>query len=227
MLEILNVAAGYGSATVLRNVSLSVEAGELVLLAGPNGAGKTTLLRTVAGVHRQSAGTIRLDGVEISNLGAHRRARLGLAWIPEGRGVIGELSVRENLDLARFSPRWKPAARQASLERFPILDFALKRPASSLSGGEQQMLALARALETGARVLLVDEPSLGLAPIIVNEVLRVLVDLSNEGYAILLVEQRAAQVAHMADRALLIRNGSVSAVTEALGLAAYAEWGAA
>jgi branched-chain amino acid transport system ATP-binding protein len=227
MLEVRNITAGYGSATVLRDVSLSVEPGELLLLAGPNGAGKTTLLRTIAGVHRQSAGTIHLDGAEIGSLGAHRRARLGIAWIPEGRGVIGELSVRENLDLARFSPRWEPAMRRASLERFPILDVALKRPASSLSGGEQQMLALARALETGARVLLVDEPSLGLAPIIVNRVLSVLVELSNDGYAILLVEQRAAQVSHMADRALLIRNGSVSAVTEALDLAAYADWGTA
>jgi branched-chain amino acid transport system ATP-binding protein len=206
-LEVSGVTAAYGSAVVLRDVAFALDAGELLLLAGPNGAGKSTLLRTIAGAHRQSGGAIAIDGRRVDGLPAHKRARAGLAWVPEGRGVIGQLSIEENLDLARFSPAWAPAARAATFARFPILERALRRPAASLSGGEQQMLSLARALETGSRLLLVDEPSLGLAPKIVDDIFARLRSLCDEGYAILLVEEKAAEVAQLADRILLMRGG--------------------
>jgi ABC-type branched-subunit amino acid transport system ATPase component len=208
-LEVNGVTAAYGAAVVLRDVGFTLDEGTLLVMAGPNGGGKSTLLRTIAGLHRQSAGEIRIHGKDAGRLAAHARAHLGLAWVPEGRGVVPQLSVEENLDLARFSKAWTAAGRKATFERYPILEKALKRPAWTLSGGEQQMLALGRALETGARLLLVDEPSLGLAPLIVRDIFSTLQSLRDEGYAIVLVEEKAAEVVPLADRILLMRGGDL------------------
>jgi branched-chain amino acid transport system ATP-binding protein len=216
LLSIDGVCARYGSVQVLFDVSLRLDRGDLLLLAGPNGAGKTTLMRVLVGLHTPSKGEIRLDGEKINSLAPHSRARLGVAWISEGRGIIPELSVEENLDLARFTKGWKADRRDRSFDRFPVLSRSLKRAAGTLSGGEQQMLSLARALETAPRLLLVDEPSRGLAPKIVTEVMDTLRTLREEGQSILLVEQRAAQVQHVATRVLLMRHGTVNAAPETL-----------
>jgi branched-chain amino acid transport system ATP-binding protein len=210
LLEAKGLSAGYGAVQVLFDVSLSLAPGDLMLLAGPNGAGKSTLMRTLIGLHAPSAGSLEFEGTNLLRMRPHDRARAGIAWIPEGRGVIGELSVEDNLDTARFSDRWRPANRDLSFDRFPVLATCLPRPASTLSGGEQQMLALARALETLPSLLLVDEPSLGLAPKIVNRVMDSLMDLQAEGQTILLVEQRAAQVQHVATRIELMNRGRMT-----------------
>lgn len=216
LLEVTGLTAGYGSAMALNDVSFSIDEGELLLMVGPNGAGKSTLMRVLMGLHRQNSGAITFAGNDISEMKAHLRMRLGMALIFEGRGIVRELSVEENLDLARFSRQWNPALRQESFERFPILERTLKRPAGTLSGGEQQMLAIARALETQAKLLLIDEPSLGLAPKVVSSVLELLGQLAQEGKTILLVEQRAAQVESLATRAMLMRGGRVEDAPESL-----------
>jgi len=210
LLEVSNLHAGYGGAVALSGVTFELLEGELLLLVGPNGAGKSTLMKVLVGLHRAQTGQVLFRNRDITSLKPHQRARLGIAWVAEGRGIIRELSVEENLDIARFSHDWTQARREASLERFPILRRTLKRQAGTLSGGEQQMLAIARALETGAELLLIDEPSLGLAPIIVNEVLELLGELAAEGNSILLVEQRAAQVQHIATRSFLMQQGRLT-----------------
>jgi branched-chain amino acid transport system ATP-binding protein len=210
LLEVRGISASYGALRAIDDVSLELHAGELLLLAGPNGAGKSTLMRVLVGLHRPDAGSIALERQAITGWSPNRRARAGLAWIPEGRGVIPELTVEENLDLARFGKAWTPRRRAEILERFPVLGRSLGRPAGTLSGGEQQMLALGRALASGPHLLLVDEPSLGLAPLIVHEVMSLLKQLREEGHSILLVEQRAAQVEHVASRILLMRQGRIS-----------------
>ena len=214
LLEAKSLTAHYGSVQVLDDVSVDVAGGDLLLLAGPNGAGKSTLLRTLIGLHRPTSGSIWFEGRNITKQTPSQRARAGIAWIPEGRGVIGELSVEDNLDTARFCPRWSQKNRELSFERFPILQRCLKRPARTLSGGEQQMLALARAIETAPTLLLIDEPSLGLAPKIVIQVMDYLIDLRNQGQTILLVEQRAAQVQHVASHIRLMGQGRISQVDE-------------
>jgi branched-chain amino acid transport system ATP-binding protein len=216
LLEVTDLTAGYGAAIALNGISFSVAEGELLLIVGPNGAGKSTLMRVLMGLHRQSAGKIAFAGEDISDMQPHMRMRNGMALIFEGRGIIRELSVEENLDLARFSSHWHPGLREESFDRFPILKQTTKRPAGTLSGGEQQMLAIARALETQAKLLLIDEPSLGLAPKIVTFVLELLGQLAAEGRTILLVEQRAAQVASLATRAMLMRGGRLEAAPENL-----------
>jgi branched-chain amino acid transport system ATP-binding protein len=216
LLEIEGVSASYGAVEVLHTVSLELRAGELLLLAGANGAGKSTLMRVIAGLHSASSGSIRFDGEDVTAVRPHLRARRGLAWIPEGRGVIPELTVKENLELARFGLHCTQESMAASLDRYPILGRSLKRQAGTLSGGEQQMLALGRALASGPKLLVVDEPSLGLAPKIVEDVMEILRDLQAEGNSILLVEQRAAQVQHVASRILLMRQGHVSEAPEAI-----------
>jgi branched-chain amino acid transport system ATP-binding protein len=216
LLEVSGLSAGYGSALALDDVSFTVDEGELLLMVGPNGAGKSTLMRVLIGLHQQKAGRITFAGEDISSMKAHLRMRLGMALIFEGRGIIRELTVEENLDLARFSHHWDPKLREESFERFPILKRTLKRSAGTLSGGEQQMLAIARALETQAKLLLIDEPSLGLAPKVVSFVLELLGDLAQEGKTILLVEQRAAQVQTLATRAMLMRGGRVEPAPESL-----------
>lgn len=211
MLELVGVTASYGAVQALRGVDLRVDQGQAVVIVGPNGAGKSTLLRSIMGMHKNVGGEMFFEGRSLRGVPAHVRLKRGLAWIPEGRGIVPELSVEENLDLAQFSPRWKPELRTRSLDRFPVLARARKRRAGSRSGGEQQMLAIARAWATAPSLLLVDEPSLGLAPIMVDSIVDILRGLRAAGTAMLLVEQRARGVLELADQAALKGAGLVRA----------------
>src|SRR5690606_37072807 len=195
VLRIESVAAHYGPIRALEDVSLTVNAGQIVALVGANGAGKTTLLRTLSGLRKASAGRVVYQGRDITTLRPAARVAQGIVQVPEGRQMFGPMSVEDNLLLgAHVRPRGK--ALQADLERmyemFPILAEKRKLPSATLSGGQQQMLALARALMARPRMLLLDEPSMGLAPLIVAEIFRTIGRLRQEGITILLVEQNAA-----------------------------------
>ena len=215
-LRIAGLAAGYGAIRVLDDVALEVHAGELVALIGGNGAGKTTLLKTVAGVRPPWAGQILLDEREIGGHPSWWVARRGLTLVPEGRGVFGDQTVRDNLLLGGLARRGRDhaAAVTADLDKaltlFPALGERLSHPAGSLSGGQQQMLAVARGLMARPRVLLLDEPSLGLAPLLVREIFAALSRLRAEGLTILLVEQLASQALALADRAYVLENGRIT-----------------
>ncbi len=207
--------AGYGATRALTDVSLEVRPGEMVALIGGNGAGKTTLLKTIAGVLRPRAGSIRLDDEEIGGRPPWWVAHHGITLVPEGRGIFGDQTVRDNLVLgalassARASVGADPVERALAL--FPVLRARLDEPAGRLSGGQQQMLALARGLMARPRVLLLDEPSLGLAPLLVREIFATLARLRGEGLTILLVEQMAAQALALADRAYVLASGRITA----------------
>lgn len=202
----------YGDVQALWDVSLEVGKGELVALVGANGAGKTTTLRTLAGVLRPRRGHILFADREIQSLSAHLVADLGIALVPEGRALFAPLTVEENLVLGSYLPRVRPR-RTANLERvyslFPRLRERRKQQAGTLSGGEQQMVAIGRALMSEPQVLIFDEPSLGLAPIIVQEVFKIITSLRDEGLTMLLVEQNVAQTLRVADRAYVIENGRI------------------
>jgi branched-chain amino acid transport system ATP-binding protein len=204
----------YGSIAALRGISLEVRAGEAVGLIGPNGAGKTTTLAAIAGLVRASSGEIRLDGGAIGRESPEAIVRRGIALVPEGRQIFGTLTVAENLRLGRAIRRRDPEL-QADLERtldlFPVLRRTYGSSAGKLSGGEQQQLAIARALILSPRLLLLDEPSLGLAPQVVNVVFDVLERLRGQGVTILLVEQVAGRTIQFADRTYVLRNGRVEA----------------
>jgi branched-chain amino acid transport system ATP-binding protein len=214
MLELRAIGAKYGAAAALWDVSLHIGAGELVCVVGPNGAGKTTLIDVVAGMHRAASGTLSLDGRDLSRLPAHRFCAEGIAIVPEGRRLFTAMTVRENLDLGSLCAVAKPN-RRASLDRvckmFPALVAKLDRPAGSLSGGQQQMVAIARALMAQPRLLLLDEPSLGLAPTIVLDLFRIIRDINAEGVAILLVEQNVAMALDLAHRAYVLEEGRIVA----------------
>jgi branched-chain amino acid transport system ATP-binding protein len=208
MLRIEHLSAGYGEAAVLRDVSLHVRPGEVVTLCGRNGAGKTTLLRCVMGLHRPSGGLIELDGRDLAGLPAHRRARLGLGWVPDDRGGYATLSVAECLTLPPPSgPTPWPLARV--YETFPALYQRRNAPATTLSGGELQMLALARVLRTGARLLLCDEPTEGLSPLLVGRVGEILREAKAHGVTVLLVEQNLHFATTVADRHYLLAEGRI------------------
>lgn len=206
MLDITGLSAHYGEAKVLDDVSLRVGEGEVVTLVGRNGAGKTTLLRCVMGLHRAMTGTITLAGRDITTVPSHRRARLGLGYVPDDRGIYAGLSVEENLTLppARGTSPW-PLAR--IYDTFPVLAARRRFPGAKLSGGEQQMLAFARVLRTGARVLLCDEPTEGLAPVIVQQIGEILREAKDDGVAVLLVEQNLRFATTVADRHYLLAQG--------------------
>ena len=208
MLELDSITAGYGDTTVLREVSISVPTGSTVAILGPNGAGTTTLMRTMAGTLRPSEGQVRLDGEDITKLSAHRRVRLGVCTIPEGRSVFPSFSVKENLLM--FSPKGK---EKESIERatqaFPILGQRLGQTAGSLSGGEQQMLAIVRAYVTNPTLVLVDEASMGLAPLVVEVIFAFLRQLVAEGISLVIVEQYVTQALALADTAYVINQGRV------------------
>ena len=207
-LRLESVSAWYGEARALTDVSLDVAAGEVVTLVGRNGAGKTTLLRSAMGLHPQSEGRVRVDGVDLSSRSADARARAGLGWVPDDRGIYASLSVEENLVLPPVvhESAWTLDQVYAS---FPVLQERKDFPGTKLSGGEQQMLAIARVLRMGARVLLLDEPSEGLAPVIVQRIGEIIRDITKDGVAVLLVEQNVTFASTVADRHVLLAQGRV------------------
>ena len=214
MLRVEHVCVHYGKAPALWDVSLHVNAGELVCIVGPNGAGKSTLINTIAGLNRVTSGALTLGDSDLTRLPAHRFCSQGVAIVPEGRRLFTSMTVRENLELGSLLPVAK-AGRRASFERvcglFPAIGANLERPAGMLSGGQQQMVAIARALMTQPRLLLLDEPSLGLAPMIVSELFRTIRRVNSEGTAILLVEQNVSLALELSERAYILEEGRIVA----------------
>jgi branched-chain amino acid transport system ATP-binding protein len=216
LLSVESLNAGYGRTQVLRRVSVHVDEGEMVALMGANGAGKSTLLRAVVGILAPQAGTIEFAGRSIGGMRTERLVREGIALVPEGRLLFGPMTVRENLDLGAYAAlggaRGPAAAgrRERAHALFPVLEQRGGQPAATLSGGEQQMLAIARALMSGPRLLLLDEPSLGLAPKVTGEIFSALDALRGEGVTILLVEQDARLALKHSDRGYVMRTGSVA-----------------
>jgi branched-chain amino acid transport system ATP-binding protein len=208
MLEVTDLTAWYGQAQALYGVDLRVGEGEVVALAGRNGAGKTTLLRCLIGLHRQVGGTVDFLGRDVTGTPAYRRARAGMGWVQDDRGIYASLTVEENLLLPpRVSDRAWPLDRV--YEVFPVLAERRKASGTTLSGGEQQMLAIARALRTGARLLLMDEPSEGLAPVVVARIGTIIREIKATGAGVLLVEQNVKFAATVADRHYLLSQGRI------------------
>ncbi len=214
MLTVEGLKARYGRIEALKGVDLTVAAGEIVALVGANGAGKTTLLKTISGIEPAAAGRIVFEGEPIERLASHARVARGIAQSPEGRQVFGPLSVEDNLRLGGYRRRDGGAAVAADLERcftlFPILKERRRQAAGSLSGGQQQMLAISRALMAAPKLLLLDEPSLGLAPVIVDQILEAIARLRGDGVTVLLVEQNAAAALAIADRGYVLELGKVT-----------------
>ena len=213
MLEVSGVGVTYGGVQALRGVSVSVAEGGIVALIGPNGAGKTTLLNAICGSVRPGAGRVVFDGRDITGTPAHRVARIGLLHVPEGRQILGPLSERENLELGRLALGRRGNAGPDPLARifalFPILEKRQSQAGGSLSGGEQQMLAIGRAMMGRPRLLLLDEPSLGLSPLITGQVFEALRQLNAEGLTILLVEQNARRALGITGHAYVIEQGRI------------------
>jgi branched-chain amino acid transport system ATP-binding protein len=217
MLSITNLQAAYGKVEVLHGISLEVPKGKLVTLIGSNGAGKTTTMRAISGMIKPKGGKVTLDGKDITGADSHKIARAGLAHSPEGRRVFASMTVTDNLLLGAF-PRFTRARPKGdikhdlekALELFPRLKERQGQLAGTLSGGEQQMLAMARAVMLNPEVVLLDEPSMGLAPILVEEVFRIIQRLKSEGVTMLLVEQFAAAALNVADYGYVLENGSIS-----------------
>lgn len=214
MLEVRDLQVAYGAAPALWGVSLDVRPGELLCVVGPNGAGKTTLINTIAGMLRASGGSIGLDGRDITRLPPHRFCEAGIALVPEGRRLFAGMTVLENLELGSYLPHAK-AQRRDTLEQvialFPVIREKLASPAGELSGGQQQMVAIARALMARPRLLLLDEPSLGLSPRIVHDMFAAIRRINADGISVLLVEQNVTMALEVSHRAYVLEEGHVVA----------------
>jgi branched-chain amino acid transport system ATP-binding protein len=221
LLKVTDLEVAYGPAPALWGVTLGVRQGELLSVVGPNSAGKSTLINTLAGLLRARAGTIELEGRDITQLPAHRFCAAGIALVPEGRRLFATMSVLENLELGSLLPHAR-AQRAAGLEHamalFPVLAQKLKAPAGSLSGGQQQMVAIARALMARPKLLLLDEPSMGLAPIFVEKIFEIIHEINEQGTTILLVEQNALMALDSADRGYVLETGRVALADDANAL---------
>jgi branched-chain amino acid transport system ATP-binding protein len=208
MLKVQGLSAWYGQAQALRDVDLEVDQGQVVTLVGRNGSGKTTTLRCLMGLHRQAQGQVILDGVDISHLSPDRRARLGLGYVPDDRGIYASLSVEENLRLPpEVGP--EPWSLDRIYDMFPRLKERRRQGGSKLSGGEQQMLAIARVLRMGARVMLLDEPTEGLAPVLVQQIGTLLREAKSHGVTVLLIEQNLRFATAVAEKHHLLAQGEV------------------
>jgi len=211
LLELEDVHVHYGKVQALRGVSLTVDEGEIVTLIGANGAGKTTTLKTISGVRPVTSGRITFEGEDITGAPPHKLVELGICQAPEGRGIFPGMSVVENLEMGTYARRDKvdPAEMERVYELFPRLLERRKQPGGTLSGGEQQMLAIGRALMAKPKVLLLDEPSMGLAPMLVAQIFDIITEINKQGTTILLVEQNAAQALQRAHRAYVLEVGQV------------------
>jgi branched-chain amino acid transport system ATP-binding protein len=212
LLELKSVSVGYGRNRVLQNVNLTLERGEIVTLLGANGAGKSTLVKAISGLLRPESGIILLDGEAIETMLPAERLRRGIAHVPEGRQIFAGMTVLENLELGAYaSPKPDQAERlEAVFALFPVLRQRTRDIAGNFSGGQQQMLAIARGLMSKPRILLLDEPSLGVAPLLVAEIFRLIERLRGQGIAILLAEQNARQALSIADRGYVFENGKIT-----------------
>ena len=213
MLEIKDLSVHYGVIHVLKSISLRVDQGEIVTLIGANGAGKTTTLRTISGLKKATSGDVLLEGASITKLSAPDRVAKGISQSPEGRRIFAGMSVYENLELGAFLRRDKGQIKKDMenfYARFPILGNRKRQLAGTLSGGEQQMLAIGRALMSKPKILLLDEPSMGLAPLLVQEIFEIIKEINQNGTTVLLVEQNAHMALSVADRAYVIENGAIT-----------------
>ena len=211
LLELDDLHVHYGSIAAIRGVSATVEENEIVTLLGGNGAGKTTTLKTISGLRPITSGRILFEGEDLAGVPAHRRVQMGISQAPEGRGIFPGMSVVENLEMGAYSRRGVKldAEFDRVFQLFPRLQERRKQAGGTLSGGEQQMLAIGRALMTQPKLLLLDEPSLGLAPMLVAQIFKIITEINEQGTTILLVEQNAAQALQRADRAYILETGTV------------------
>ncbi len=222
LLEVKDLWVHYGTAEALRGVSVSIEEGSIVTLLGANGAGKTTILRAISGLEKPTSGEIWYKGERIDRLPAHERVRRGIAHVPEGRQLFYSLSVLQNLQMGGYLSKGRGEYKrnlEAMFEHFPALESRIKHQAGDLSGGEQQMVAVARALMSNPSILLMDEPSLGLSPLMVREVALIVRQISERGVTIILVEQNARMALGLADRAYVLEVGRVTLSGDASSIA--------